>query len=130
MLLEMCNSSSGLELLLVQMIGQAVVASNLKSCKSNFVRLIATRAAFKAGLLLRAKDLFRKYKMFSCIWKSAKIHDACNSSYSFSRKRRSSPSNPDQPEDAADSEWTDVETRVSQKGRRGYLMLDLDENLG
>ncbi|XP_061302479.1 kinesin-like protein KIF23 isoform X4 [Pezoporus flaviventris] len=29
------------------------------------------------------------------------------------RKRRSSPSNPDQPEDAADSEWTDVETRCS-----------------
>uniref|UniRef100_A0A8B9BSM3 Kinesin-like protein n=1 Tax=Anser brachyrhynchus TaxID=132585 RepID=A0A8B9BSM3_9AVES len=29
------------------------------------------------------------------------------------RKRRSSPSNPDPPEDAADSEWTDVETRCS-----------------
>uniref|UniRef100_A0A8V5H6Z5 Kinesin-like protein n=1 Tax=Melopsittacus undulatus TaxID=13146 RepID=A0A8V5H6Z5_MELUD len=29
------------------------------------------------------------------------------------RKRRSSPSNRDQPEDAADSEWTDVETRCS-----------------
>ncbi|XP_030354084.1 kinesin-like protein KIF23 isoform X6 [Strigops habroptila] len=29
------------------------------------------------------------------------------------RKRRSSPPNPDQPEDAADSEWTDVETRCS-----------------
>ncbi|XP_072726667.1 kinesin-like protein KIF23 isoform X1 [Ciconia boyciana] len=29
------------------------------------------------------------------------------------RKRRSSPSNPDPPEDAGDSEWTDVETRCS-----------------
>ncbi|XP_009707411.1 PREDICTED: kinesin-like protein KIF23, partial [Cariama cristata] len=29
------------------------------------------------------------------------------------RKRRSSPSNPDPPEDTADSEWTDVETRCS-----------------
>ncbi|XP_025966521.2 kinesin-like protein KIF23 isoform X7 [Dromaius novaehollandiae] len=29
------------------------------------------------------------------------------------RKRRSSPSNPNPPEDAADSEWTDVETRCS-----------------
>ncbi|XP_054071373.1 kinesin-like protein KIF23 isoform X5 [Rissa tridactyla] len=29
------------------------------------------------------------------------------------RKRRSSPSNPDPPEDAAESEWTDVETRCS-----------------
>ncbi|XP_069722696.1 kinesin-like protein KIF23 isoform X4 [Phaenicophaeus curvirostris] len=29
------------------------------------------------------------------------------------RKRRSSPSNPDPPGDAADSEWTDVETRCS-----------------
>ncbi|NXF50038.1 KIF23 protein, partial [Oceanites oceanicus] len=29
------------------------------------------------------------------------------------RKRRSSPSNPDPPKDAADSEWTDVETRCS-----------------
>uniref|UniRef100_A0A8C3JHW5 Kinesin-like protein n=1 Tax=Calidris pygmaea TaxID=425635 RepID=A0A8C3JHW5_9CHAR len=29
------------------------------------------------------------------------------------RKRRSSPSKPDPPEDAADSEWTDVETRCS-----------------
>ncbi|XP_029871549.1 kinesin-like protein KIF23 isoform X6 [Aquila chrysaetos chrysaetos] len=29
------------------------------------------------------------------------------------RKRRSSPSNPDPPEGAADSEWTDVETRCS-----------------
>ncbi|NXS91452.1 KIF23 protein, partial [Jacana jacana] len=29
------------------------------------------------------------------------------------RKRRSSPSNPDPPEDAADTEWTDVETRCS-----------------
>ncbi|XP_009319714.1 PREDICTED: kinesin-like protein KIF23 [Pygoscelis adeliae] len=29
------------------------------------------------------------------------------------RKRRSSPSDPDPPEDAADSEWTDVETRCS-----------------
>ncbi|KFQ81757.1 Kinesin-like KIF23, partial [Phoenicopterus ruber ruber] len=29
------------------------------------------------------------------------------------RKRRSSPSHPDPPEDAADSEWTDVETRCS-----------------
>ena len=29
------------------------------------------------------------------------------------RKRRSSPSNADPPEDAADSEWTDVETRCS-----------------
>ncbi|OXB77612.1 UNVERIFIED_CONTAM: hypothetical protein H355_002921 [Colinus virginianus] len=32
------------------------------------------------------------------------------------RKRRSSPSNADPPEDAADSEWTDVETRVSYTG--------------
>ncbi|NXY75717.1 KIF23 protein, partial [Glareola pratincola] len=30
-----------------------------------------------------------------------------------SRKRRSSPSNPDPPEDAGESEWTDVETRCS-----------------
>ncbi|XP_008933254.1 PREDICTED: kinesin-like protein KIF23, partial [Merops nubicus] len=30
-----------------------------------------------------------------------------------SRKRRSSPCNPDPPEEAADSEWTDVETRCS-----------------
>lgn len=105
------------------MIEQNIAASNLKSYKSNLERLIGTVAAFKAGLLLRAKYLFRKYRMYSLVYENLPKYMMLVTFFptysSFSRKRRSSPSNPDPPEDAADSEWTDVETRVSHKRRSG-----------